>query len=109
MSSVTVVTLPTSIALLQSGDVVSRCTISYPARLDSGLASQLSVVRLVPARVPGGVAWISTFGGVPGLAASAYSAAAFTRATLWGSIMADCAAPGPGPGWTGPTGRCWPR
>ncbi len=61
--------------------MVSRCTTSYPAMLDSGLASQLSVVRLVPAKVPGGVVWICRFFGTLGLVASAHSVAAFTRAT----------------------------
>src|SRR6266571_2266166 len=64
MSSVTVVTLPTLISLVQSGDVVSRVTTWYPARLDSGLAFQLSVVVLVPEKLTGAVAWICTFLGV---------------------------------------------
>src|SRR5262249_11552437 len=55
MSSVMVVTLPTSIASVQSAAVFSRFTTWYPARSGSGLAFQVSVVRLVPERVPGGV------------------------------------------------------
>src|SRR5581483_5644342 len=54
MSSVTLVTLPTLIVLVQSGAVVSRITTSYPARLGSGLASQESTVLLMPAKLTRG-------------------------------------------------------
>jgi hypothetical protein len=81
MFKVTVVTLPTPTALVQSGLVVSRITTSYPARSGSGLASQLSVVVLMPEKPGGGVVWICRFFGVAGLVASAHSAAPFTLAT----------------------------
>ena len=64
--------------MVQSGDVVSRITTSYPVRLDSGLAFQVSVVRLVPGKPTGGVVWICTPLGVLGEVASAHSAAEFT-------------------------------
>src|SRR5262249_14153007 len=73
MSRVTVVTLPTSIALVQSAAVVSRITTSYPSRSGAGLAFQVSVVRLVPAKLTGGVMWICRFLGVLGEEASAHS------------------------------------
>jgi hypothetical protein len=82
MLSVTVVTLPTSAEEVQSGDVVSRMTTSYPARLLSVLAFQVRVVVLMPAKPTGGVVWISTFLGVPGPVARAHMTAAFTFATL---------------------------
>src|SRR4029079_259646 len=81
MFSVTEVTLPTPIALVQLAAVVSRITTSYPARSDSGLASQLRAVRLVPGKPAGGVVWICRFLGVEGLVASAHRAAPFTLAT----------------------------
>ena len=73
--------MPTPIALVQSAAVVSRIITSYPARSDSGLASQLSVVRLVPGKPAGGAVWICRFLGVDGLVASAHKAAPFTLAT----------------------------
>src|SRR5260221_14234072 len=72
MSSVTLVTLPTSMTSVQSGDVVSRITISYPAMLDSGLAFHWNELRLVPENVPGGVVGIPAPLGVPGEVASAH-------------------------------------
>jgi hypothetical protein len=45
------------------------------------LAVQLSVVRLVPDRVPGGVVWIRKPFGVLGLVASDHKVAALTAAT----------------------------
>ena len=74
-------TLPTGIALVHTGEVVSRMTTSYPVMSGSGFAAQSSEVRLVPGNPAGGAVWISTFFGVAGLVASAHSAAAFTAAT----------------------------
>ena len=61
--------------------MVSRHTTSYPVRLVSGLAFQVSVVVLMPEKPAGGVTWICRFFGVPGLVASAHSAAPLTLAT----------------------------
>src|SRR5262249_28940770 len=61
MLSVTEVTLPTGIALVQSESVVSRITTSYPVRLPSGLASHWSELKLVPAKLTGGFVWIRAF------------------------------------------------
>src|SRR5262249_58732555 len=84
MLSVTEVTLPTGIADVQSLSVVSRITTSYPVRLDSGLAVQSSVVKLVPAKLTGGGPCICTVLGGPrggGRAPRAPPFHAGTRAT----------------------------
>src|SRR6266700_128868 len=81
MLSVTEVTLPTGIAEVQSLSVVSRITTSYPVTLVSGLAFQVSGVRLVPAKLTGGDTWICTFLGVLGEEARFHSAVALTLAT----------------------------
>src|SRR6266487_2238660 len=75
MFSVTEVTLPTPIALVQLAAVVSRITTSYPARSGSGLASHCRAVRLVPGKPAGGAVWICRFLGVDGFVASAHRAA----------------------------------
>src|SRR4029078_631326 len=81
MFRVTEVTLPTPIALGQFAAGVSRITTSYPSRSDSGLASKLRAVRLVPGKPAGGVVWICRFLGVEGVVASAHRAAPFTLGT----------------------------
>ena len=67
---------------LRASDHVSFQGQGYPAaRLDSGLAFQVSVVVLMPEKLGGAVAWISTFLGVPGAVARDHSVAPFTLAT----------------------------